>query len=89
MPTLLHVDSSPLYGVSISRELTAAFVTAWKEAHPGAAVIDRDLNATSISPVTVAWVVAAFTPEPSRTEEQKQQLALSDTLIEELQQADE
>ena len=36
MPTLLHVDSSPLYGVSISRELTAAFVTEWKAAHPGA-----------------------------------------------------
>ena len=89
MPTLLHVDSSPLYGVSISRELTAAFVTEWKAAHPGATVVDRDLNATSIPPVTGAWVSAAFTPEPSRTEEQKQQLALSDTLIAELQQNDE
>ena len=89
MPTLLHVDSSPLYGVSISRELTAAFVTEWKAAHPDATVIDRDLNATSIPPVTGAWVAAAFTPESSRTEEQKQQLALSDTLIAELQQADE
>ena len=74
MPTRLHIDSSPLYGVSISRELTAAFVTAWKAAHPGATVIDRDLNATSIPPVNGAWVAAAFTPEPSRTEEQKQQL---------------
>ena len=89
MPTLLHVDSSPLYGVSISRELTAAFVTEWKAAHPGATVIDRDFNATPIPPVTGAWVAAAFTPEPSRTEEQKQQLALSDTLIAELQKADE
>ena len=89
MLTLLHIDSSPLYGVSISRELTAAFVTEWTSAHPDASVIDRDLNATAIPPVTGAWVAAAFTPEPSRTEEQKQQLALSDTLIAELQQADE
>ena len=89
MPTLLHVDSSPLYGASVSRELTAAFVTAWKAAHPGATVLDRDLNATPIPPVTAAWIAAAFTPEPSRTEEQRQQLALSDTLIAEAQQADE
>ena len=89
MPTLLHVDSSPLYGVSISRELTAAFVTKWKAAHPDATVIDRDLNATSIPPLTAAWVGASFTPEASRSEEQKQQLALSDTLIAELEQADE
>src|SRR5271170_3810515 len=34
MSTLLHIDSSPLYGRSVSRELTAAFVTQWKAAHP-------------------------------------------------------
>jgi len=33
MSTLLHIDSSPLYGRSVSRELTAAFVTQWKAAH--------------------------------------------------------
>ena len=29
MPTLLHIDSSPLYERSVSRELTGAFVTQW------------------------------------------------------------
>ena len=46
MSTLLHIDSSPLYGRSVSRELTAAFVTQWKASHPDGKVIDRDLNAT-------------------------------------------
>jgi FMN-dependent NADH-azoreductase len=89
MPKLLHIDSSPLYGMSVSRELTATFVAQWKTAHPDGTIIDRDLNATAIPPVTAAWVAAVFTPELQRTEEQKQQLSLSDTLLNELQEADE
>jgi FMN-dependent NADH-azoreductase len=46
MSTLLHIDSSPLYGRSVSRELTAAFATQWKAAHPDGQIIYRDLNAT-------------------------------------------
>ena len=30
MPTLLHIDSSPLYNRSVSCELAATFVTQWK-----------------------------------------------------------
>ncbi len=89
MSELLHIDSSPLYGMSVSRELTAAFVAEWRVAHPGGTIIDRDLNASSIPPVSAAWVAAAFSPEASRTEEQKEQLALSDTFLGELQNADE
>jgi len=89
MPTLLHIDSSPLYGGSVSRQLTAAFVTQWKTSHPAGKVIDRDLNATEISPITAAWVGAVYTPEENRTAEQKKILALSDTLLAELEQADQ
>lgn len=89
MPTLLHIDSSPLYGRSVSRQLTAAFVTEWKSSHPNGTVIDRDLNATTISPINAEWVGAAYTPEEARTPQQKELLALSDTLIAELEQADE
>ncbi len=89
MPTLLHVDSSPLYGTSVSRQLTGEFVTHWKSSHPEGRVIDRDLTSTSISPVTAEWVGAAFTPEEARTPEQKELLALSDTLLAELDRADE
>jgi FMN-dependent NADH-azoreductase len=89
MPTLLHIDSSPLYGRSISRELTAAFVTPWKASHPDGRVVDRDLNRTAISPITAEWVGAVYTPEAARTPQQKELLSLSDSLIAELEQADE
>ena len=89
MPTLLHIDSSPLYGRSISRQLTGAFVTQWQSSHPDGAVIERDLNATTISPINAEWVGAVYTPEEARTPQQKELLALSDTLIAELDQADE
>jgi FMN-dependent NADH-azoreductase len=89
MPTLLHVDSSPLYGRSVSRQLTSAFVTQWKSSHPDGRVADRDLTTTLISPITAEWVGAAYTPEETRTPQQRQLLALSDTLIAELEQADE
>src|ERR1700690_2773770 len=89
MSTLLHIDSSPLYGRSVPRELTAAFVTQWKASHPDGRVVDRDLNATTIPPVTAEWVGAAYTPEEARTPQQKEQLGPSDTLPAELGQGDE
>ncbi len=89
MSTLLHINSSPLYGRSVSRQLTDAFVTQWRSSHPNGTVVDRDLNATAIPPVTGDWVGAAYTPEEARIPEQKELLALSDTLFAELEQADE
>jgi FMN-dependent NADH-azoreductase len=89
MPILLHIDSSPLYGRSVSRQLSNAFVAQWKSSHPNAIVVDRDLNATSIPPVNAAWVNAIHTPEAARTTEQKELLSLSDSLLAELEQADE
>jgi FMN-dependent NADH-azoreductase len=89
MPTLLHIDSSPLYGRSVSRQLTGAFVSQWKSSHPNGTVVDRDLNATLIPPVTGEWAGAAYTPGEARTPQQKEVLALSDTLIAELEKADE
>jgi FMN-dependent NADH-azoreductase len=89
MTTLLHIDSSPLYGRSVSRELTAAFVTQWKASHPDGRVIDRDLNGTVIPPINAEWVGAVYTPEEVRTPQQKEVLSLSDSLLAELQEADE
>jgi FMN-dependent NADH-azoreductase len=89
MSTLLHIDSSPLYGRSVSRELTAAFVTQWKASHPDGRVMDRDLNATTMPPVNAEWVGAVYTPEQARTPRQKELLTLSDSLLAELEQAEE
>ena len=89
MPTLLHIDSSPLYSRSISRNLTGAYVAEWRSSHPDGTVVNRDLTATTIPPVNAEWVGAAYTPEGARTAEQKELLTLSDTLLAELDKADQ
>lgn len=89
MRTLLRVDSSPMLQTSVSRQLTAEFVQRWRALHPDEKVISRDLNQTQLAPVTAQWISAAYTPEESRSSEQRQMLALSDTLIAELEAADE
>jgi FMN-dependent NADH-azoreductase len=40
---LLHIDSSPLAGNSVSRQLTASLVAQWRAAHPGTVVEYLDL----------------------------------------------
>src|SRR5271165_2816793 len=89
MPTLLQIDSSPLGAASISRHLSSEFVQNWKQANPGGKIITRDLTATNLRPINAEWVGAAYTPEDDRTPAQRELLALSDTLIAELQSADE
>jgi FMN-dependent NADH-azoreductase len=89
MPTLLRIDSSPLYGRSVSRQLTDAFAVQWRSANPDGTVVDRDLYATPIPPVNAEWVGAVFTPEEARTPQQKEQLSLSDSLLTELFAADQ
>ncbi len=89
MSTLLHIDSSPLYGRSVSRELTAAFVSRWKVSHPDGKVIDRDLNATTMPPINAEWIGAAYTAEQARTPQQKEVLSISESLLAELEEADE
>jgi FMN-dependent NADH-azoreductase len=88
MATLLHLDSSPLES-SISRELTREFVKIWKVAHPDGSVIYRDVAAQKVQPIDAKWIGAAYTPEDALTDGQKAELALSEELIGELQQADE
>jgi FMN-dependent NADH-azoreductase len=87
--TLLEIDSSPLGERSISRHLTHEFVENWKLANPDGRVITRDLNATRILPIDAAWIAAAYTPENKLTPEQSTLLSLSESLIDELNQADE
>jgi FMN-dependent NADH-azoreductase len=89
MSVLLQINSSPRGADSVSRQLTDEFVTAWRQKHPNGRVITRDLNAATLPLVDPTWIGAVFTPADSRTAEQKAALATSDTLIEELETADE
>ena len=89
MSTLLKLDSSPMGERSISRKLTSKFAESWLKTHLGGKVIDRDLTTLTLPVVDASWVGAAYTPEGSRTAAQRQALAVSDSLINDLQQADE
>lgn len=81
--TVLHIDSSARLEGSVTRDLSAAVV-----ARLGATeVIRRDL-ATPLPLLDANWIGSNFTPEEQRSAEQKQTLALSDSLVEELKQAD-
>lgn len=89
MPTLLHLDSSPLGESSISRHLTNEFTQTWKAANTNGKIITRDLTTTTIPPVSAAFVGAMYTPADALTPAQKELLTLSDTLVAELFAADE
>jgi FMN-dependent NADH-azoreductase len=89
MATLLHIDSSPMGVASISRHLSNTFVENWKKSHPGGKVITRDLTKSGLISINAEWVAAAYTPEESRTAEQKAALAKSDELLAEVEAADE
>jgi FMN-dependent NADH-azoreductase len=89
MATLLHIDSSPVGDASLTRRLTAEFVQNWKQANPTGEVITRDLTLTKFPGIDAQWIGAIYTPADALTPVQREHIALSDTLIAELQQADE
>jgi FMN-dependent NADH-azoreductase len=84
---LLRIDSSARRN-SVSRQLTARFAEAWQHEHPRGKVIARDLATTALPHITDEWVQAVHSNPATLTAEQKQVLAVSDTLVEELVQAD-
>ena len=89
MPTLLHIDSSPMGDASISRHLNGEFVQHWQRTHPTGQIISRDLTTSALPLITAEWIGASFTPEDAQTPAQQEVLALSGTLIAELEAADE
>jgi FMN-dependent NADH-azoreductase len=95
MLRLLHVDSSARPGRSgeqphgsHTRRLSARFVRRWQALRPQDAVTYRDVGACPPKAVTGGWVHAAFTPPAQRAPWMQAALAESDTLVDELIDAD-
>ncbi|MGI9368919.1 MAG: FMN-dependent NADH-azoreductase [Ruegeria sp.] len=81
--TILHIDASARRAGSTTRDLSDQIVK-----HLGAdRIIRRDL-ATPLPLLTEEWINANFTPADQREETQRELLAQSDELVQELQQAD-
>ena len=87
MAHLLLVNSSPRTN-SVSSNLTLQFVRDWQAGNPYGRVTDRNLSDGALPLLTESWIAAAYTPEGQRTIEQRQLLALSDKLIDEVMAAD-
>ncbi|MFW8634962.1 FMN-dependent NADH-azoreductase [Cribrihabitans pelagius] len=81
--TVLHIDSSARLEGSVTRDLSARITTRL-----GAQEVIRRDFASPLPLLTEGWVAANFTPADQRNAEHKAQLALSDSLVEELQRAD-
>ncbi|TDF34921.1 FMN-dependent NADH-azoreductase [Alteromonadaceae bacterium M269] len=95
MTTLLHIDASvrtisPYNDNhnSISKGIADRFVSAWKEEKPIDEYIYRDVGLNPPAFITQDWISAVFTPYEKRTQQQKNIVALSDQLIDEVTTAD-
>ncbi len=87
--TLFRLDASILPATSASRELGDLVEAEWTAAHPTSSVLRRDLSADP-TPAT-AWrdaVQGGFTPEPDRTDAQREAIALARTYADELRNAE-
>ncbi|MEH6396460.1 FMN-dependent NADH-azoreductase [Pseudoalteromonas sp.] len=95
MTTLLHVDASvraikndnPAHD-SISKNIAKQFIDSFAQHQAIDEYIYRDVGMNPPPFITQYWIGAVFTPENKKTAEQKQLLALSDTLIAEIAAAD-
>ena len=81
--TVLRIDASARHSGSESRALTQRIIDRLAPA----TVIYRDL-AVAMPAIDADWLAANWTPADDRTDAQRQTLALSDTLIEEIKSAD-
>lgn len=95
MTTLLHIDTSvraakndnPSHD-SISKNIAKCFIESVTQHQAIDEYIYRDVGVNPLPFITQDWIGAVFTPENKKTAEQKQLLALSDTLIAEIAAAD-
>jgi FMN-dependent NADH-azoreductase len=85
---ILHVTSSPRGTASYSNRVAARVLDELKQRNPGASVTTRDLARDPLPHIGEAFVAATRSAEGPQTDEQRDLLALSDTLVNELLAAD-
>lgn len=84
---ILEVSASGRQNDSVSRQLTRDLIAALVGERPAMTVTHRDLG-DGVELVDESWISANFTDETHRTAEQRERLASSDTLVDELKLAD-
>jgi len=84
---ILRIDASASVSSSNSKKLGDELIARLGNIHTNASVRQRDLN-RNLYFIDESWVGANFTPVEERSKQQKQLLAFSDELIDEIKQAD-
>lgn len=88
MARLLHIDSSPMGGASVSRELAATFRARWEEEAPAGEVVYRDVCADPLPLLDEDAIMTFYLPEEARSEAQAHAARFRTALAEELLSAD-
>lgn len=88
MTRLLQINSSLSGDEGHSNTLTNQFVQRWLARHPNGTVRVRDLARHPVPHLDAERLHAFITPADKRTEQQREIVAYSDSLIDELRQAD-
>ena len=88
MNQLLQINTSLFSNQGQSSQMADRFVTAFRERHPEAAVVLRDVAGEPVPHLDARRFGAFTTPAEQRTPEQQAVVAYSDTLIDELRAAD-
>ena len=84
---VLRIDASARINDSVTRRLADELVAGLREKHAEPRITRRELS-DGLPLLNETWVNANFTDPDQRNEEQREALALSDVLIDELQAAD-
>jgi FMN-dependent NADH-azoreductase len=85
---ILHIVSSPRGSASYSNRVAARALDELRTRDPGASVTTRDLARDPLPHIDEDFVAATRSAEGPQTETQRAQLALSNTLVDELLAAD-
>jgi FMN-dependent NADH-azoreductase len=86
---ILHIAASPRGPQSVSRQVSAEFLSRLFRHHPGAQIIERDVTGPQSLPhLSAETIEAIFTRPQEMTPALQRALRLSDTLVDELVAAD-
>ena len=88
MTNILHLDCSARDDGSVTRELSTIARDALKKKHPGANTVYRDLARDPLPHIGSTAATAFFVADDERTEAHRAALALSDSMTDELIDAD-
>ncbi len=88
MATLLRIEVSARVTRSLSRALSKTFFETWQAERPDDQIILRDVGLNPPPAVSEDWIAGVFADEATLTDVQRQALASSDVLIDELLQSD-